>query len=275
MDAITLIKVKALPQVLVPSRLYLVKGDNDSAFNFYMTDKVGSVVFSAQAYDQQAANAFISALRNAPGGLAGLDSNRVLSSAIKLNGQDTVIQGPTGDPIWVDMVSQFETITSGKANYPSFGTIYGNFQGLIFEKNLMNQVWADYHINHDIALNTKLYPHVHWMPLTSSAGTVRWGFEYAIAKGHGQQAFGATTTVYVTQSFPANSQYLHMVAEVSDADAILSSRVEPDSFIKMRIFRDATHVLDTYSASVHAWCCDLHYQATRIGTKNKAPNFFN
>ncbi len=274
MDAITLVKVKALPETLTPSRLYLVKADNDATFGFYMTDKLGVVVVSAQAYDQQAANTFISSLRNTPGGLAGVDSNRVLSALVKINGQDTAIQGPGGEPVWVDMVSPFETTTSGKANYPSFGTVYGNFQGLIFEKGLMNQVWADYHMNHDIALGTKVYPHVHWMPLTASAGEVRWGFEYAIAKSHGRQAFGATTTVYVNQSFPANSQHTHMVAEVSDLDAILSASIEPDTFIKMRVFRDATHALDTYNGNVHAWCCDLHYQTNRIGTKNKAPNFF-
>ena len=43
---------------------------------------------------------------------------------------------------------------------------------------------------------------------------------------------------------------------------------------KMRVFRDATHALDTYNGNVHAWCCDLHYQTNRIGTKKKAPNFF-
>ena len=65
-----------------------------------------------------------------------------------------------------------------------------------------------------------------------------------------------------------------VVAEVSDLDAILSASIEPDTFIKMRVFRDATHALDTYNGNVHAWCCDLHYQTNRIGTKNKAPNFF-
>lgn len=51
MDTITLVKVKTLPQVLVPSRLYLVKPDNAETFGFYMTDKAGAVVFSAQIYD--------------------------------------------------------------------------------------------------------------------------------------------------------------------------------------------------------------------------------
>lgn len=182
--------------------------------------------------------------------------------------------GPSLDYVWTDLEATFVTTPTGKANNPSLGVIYGNFQGLIFSKDTMNQVWVDYHIDHDIALNTKLYPHVHWMPLSNAAGTVRWGFEYAIAKGHGQQAFSGSTTVYVNQSFPSNSQYKHMVAEVSEIDAILSAKIEPDSFIKMRVFRDATHAIDTYNSNVHAWCCDLHYQVARIGTKNKSPNFY-
>lgn len=137
----------------------------------------------------------------------------------------------------------------------------------------MNQVWIDFHINHDIALGTKLYPHIHWMPLGTTAGTVRWGFQYILAKGHGQSKFSVNSnTIYVDHLITANDQYRHIVTEVPDNLAILSSEVEPDTVLKFRIFREGAN--DSYSGKVHAWQADLHYQIARLGTKNKVPNFF-
>jgi uncharacterized protein YqiB (DUF1249 family) len=99
--------------------------------------------------------------------------------------------------------------------------------------------------------------------------------EYTLAKGHQQQKFPATVTVYIQTVVPANSLLTHMVSEVSDADALLSSSIEPDTVVKVRIFRDASHVNDTYPDAIHAWQSDLHYQSARIGTRHKSPNFFN
>jgi hypothetical protein len=63
-----------------------------------------------------------------------------------------------------------------------------------------------------------------------------------------------------------------MVSEVSEQFAILSQEIEPDSVVKMRVFRDAA--VDSYNGTVHAWQGDLHYQMGRLGTVNKAPNFY-
>lgn len=174
--------------------------------------------------------------------------------------------------VWRDEKASFTIKSTGNSN-PTIGEYLPGFTGLIFSGTSMNQVWIDFHIDHDIALGTKIYPHVHWMPLTNTAGTVRWGFQYIIAKGHGQAAFPTeSTTVYVNHAFTSGKQYFHMVTEVPEIDAILSSEVEPDSVIKMRIFRDAVN--DSHNENIHAWQADLHYQVARIGTINKAPNFF-
>lgn len=63
-----------------------------------------------------------------------------------------------------------------------------------------------------------------------------------------------------------------MVTEVPEVDAILSSEIEPDSVIKMRIFRDGVN--DTHGSNIHGMFSDLHYQIARVGTINKAPNFY-
>lgn len=176
------------------------------------------------------------------------------------------------DYIWNDLKDPFVVRAVQGGNNPTWDTFFNNIQGLKFSGTTMNQVWCDFHIEHDIAKNTKIYPHVHWMPTSNNSGTVRWGFEYTIAKSHGQQQFPSTTTVYSTTTINSNSIWLNSIGEVSDNDAILSNDIEPDSIIKMRIFRDATN--DTYPDYVAAWQADIHYQVARLGTRNRMPNFY-
>jgi hypothetical protein len=206
---------------------------------------------------------------NKPNGVAGLDSN---GNLIALDGQETDIKS-NNNFIWEDLVHQFSAKASG-GNNPVFQSVWGNFQGYVFSQSAMNQVWCDFHIRHDYAMGTNMYPHIHWCPITTDTGTVRWGIEYTVAKGHGQQAFPATTTVYVEQTITTNSNQKHMVAEVSDVNAIPGNLIEPDAVIKLRIFRDAAHANDTFPAIVHAWQVDIHYRVGQLGTRNKAPNFF-
>lgn len=176
---------------------------------------------------------------------------------------------------WKDNTQPMSVRGNG-ANSPSFGVIFGNMQGYLWDPATMNQCWVDFHILHDYAAGTMMFPHVHWMPTTTNTGTVRWGIEYTVAKGHQQQAFSTSTvTVYLEYTIAnANQRYLHIVTETPDALAIPATNLEIDGFIKTRVFRDAAHPNDTYPDNVHAWCVDLHYQAAQFSTINKAPNFF-
>lgn len=177
------------------------------------------------------------------------------------------------DYVWKDEKSNFVIKATSGSNNPSFGEYIPGFQGILFSGTSLNQIWVDFHIDHDIALNTQIFPHVHWMPLNDTTGTVRWGFEYIIAKGHGQSAFPSSSTIItVDHTVPLNSKFKHMITEVPQNLGILSSEIEPDTVIKMRIFRDGVN--DTHNFNVHAWQADLHYQVARIGTKRRMPNFF-
>lgn len=135
------------------------------------------------------------------------------------------------------------------------------------------EAFGHFHIDHDYSLGTALYPHIHWTVNSSSVGTVRWGFEYSFAKGHQQAAFGPTTTIYVEQTTDGTA-YKHYVAEVSDADAIPGTGIEPDTIIMCRVFRDAISTADNYDGAAFGICLDLHYQADKLTTINKRPNFY-
>lgn len=133
--------------------------------------------------------------------------------------------------------------------------------------------YGNWHIDHDYALGTPLFLHIHWTTNATLTGTVRWGFEYTVAKGHQQASFGPTTTVYVEQA-ATGTQYMHYVGEVSPANTIPGTGIEPDTVILCRVFRDATHPNDTFDDQVFGVALDLHYQADRATTPNKAPNFY-
>lgn len=199
-------------------------------------------------------------------------TTRQSSPVVAIDGQNTPLQ-TNGRYVWKDEKASFVVKAVGGKNNPTWGTLFSGFEGLIFPTAVMTQVWVDFHIDHDIALNTKVYPHVHWMPLTQESGTVRWCFQYVIAKGHGQSVFPTTSqTITVDHRFSAGSMRMHMVTEVPEIAAIVSSEIEPDSVIKMRVYRDGG--FDTYRGGVHAWQADLHYQVARVGTVNRSPNFY-
>ena len=187
------------------------------------------------------------------------------------------VYGTAGtDFVWRDLIGQIDTRGTG-TNDPAWTLITGSTSmwAHVFSATVMQQFWTTFHINHDWA-GTPIYPHIHWFNAAAApnTGNVVWGFEYVVAKGHNQQAFPltATTTVYVTQACPA-TRYQHMIAEVALADVIPITNIEVDSLIHMRVFRDATNVADTCTDQVFGLMADCHYQASQIGTKNKAPNF--
>lgn len=174
---------------------------------------------------------------------------------------------------WRDNIVPFD-VEAGNPNAPVLNVIRGGIKRYTFFAGELSEASASWHIDHDYAPGTKLYLHVHWVCPTAALGTARWGFEYTVAKGHQQQAFPEPTTVYVEQA-TNGVPYMHYVGEVSEANAIDGAAlgIEPDTIILVRCFRDGAHVNDTLAADVFGICLDLHYQADRLTTPNKAPNF--
>ncbi len=200
--------------------------------------------------------------------LVGVSSGDSLSLATSLTfGTSAEIFTGSNNIGWRDITSDINVKGTG-SNNPSWATIRNGISAYSFSATVMQEAWVNFHINHDYALGTPVYLHVHWVNPGTNTGTVRWGFEYSYAKGHGQEAFPASQTVYVEQ---AASQYTHMIAEISTG--ILDTVLEPDGIIMVRVFRDATHANDTCTDAVALVMSDVHYQASKWATKNKAPNF--
>ena len=176
---------------------------------------------------------------------------------------------------WRDLIGDINVRGTAGAATPAWTAIAG-LGGLFayeFSATVNKEVWINYHVDHDYAMGTAIYLHTHWLNSAASpnTGTVTWGFEYTLAKGHQQTAFPATETVYATQTC-SGTRYMHHIAEISLADAVPGTNIEPDTLILVRIFRDAVN--DTCSDAVHLLLADCHYQADRFSTMNKSPDFY-
>ncbi len=176
---------------------------------------------------------------------------------------------------WRDLVGN-PTVRGVGAADPDWKAITGltGMWGYSFSASTMQQIWFTFHLDHDYAPGTPIYLHVHWLNAAAvpNTGNVRWGLQYTYARGHQQQAFPAATTVYVTQA-AQSTRYMHMIAEVADADVVPSTNLQTDGLLLVRAFRDAANAGDTCTDEVFMLTMDCHYQSDRHATRNKAPDF--
>jgi hypothetical protein len=173
---------------------------------------------------------------------------------------------------WRDNIVQV-SVDPNNPNSATLNVFRGGIQAYTFFDGEMTECFANFHIDHDYAPGTALYPHIHWACGSSTSGTVRWGVEYSYAKGHGQEPFSEPVTIYVEQTSDG-TPYKHYVAEVSDAQAIPGTGIETDGILICRFFREGAHVNDTLECDAFVFCVDLHYQASQYATPRKAPDFF-
>ncbi len=173
---------------------------------------------------------------------------------------------------WKDQLTDLSSGRVAGANTPTWAAFVGGISAYSFSATLMNEMWFNIHIPHEFRPGTRIYPHVHWSVLGTNTGTVRWGFEYTVAKGHAMAGFGATQTVYVEQAYPGQTggAPTHMIAEVSDANAIAYD-FEPDTVVMFRLFRDAANVADTQTAAAFAFYADIHFQSDENETTTRFP----
>lgn len=127
-----------------------------------------------------------------------------------------------------------------------------------------------FHVNHDVKIGGKGYMHIHWTTNGADVQPVKWEFQISRALGHNQEYFSAETSYFVEQT--PNGAWRHMIAEVSDLDAI--TLTEPDELLLVTVRRVTNGGIDN-TDTVFGLTVDFHYEADRDTTPNKAPNFYN
>lgn len=174
--------------------------------------------------------------------------------------------------VWKDLTVQLSQASAkNAANDPTWAVLVGGIYAWSFPAGADKELFLAFHINHDIKPGSLMYPHVHWSPGNNNTGVCRWVLEYTVAKGHGQEVFGATNTIVLEQA-GSGTPLMHQIIETDENNAIVAPEV--DSLIIMRLAREGSHANDTLTDGAFGLTVDFHYQANATGTVNKAPDFY-
>ena len=172
--------------------------------------------------------------------------------------------------IWKDLIAEFIPARGGAINEPAWADI-GN--------GIVMSAWAAgeelpvaYHVNHDYALGTDAYPHIHFMCADSqgAGAQVTWRFSYVIARGHsqGDSLTAATTDIDMTYTYTGSEvPGEHIVLECNNAQAF--DLLEPDTVVLAQVILLSENV----TGVIYGIQADLHYQADVEGTISKSPDF--
>lgn len=143
--------------------------------------------------------------------------------------------------------SQWEDVNINPVQVRSFGSSPSvitipntTIQVAAFSPTSIEEVSTGFEIPHAAKLNGTISWHLHWAPTSATAGTVRWGLEYAFFKD-GTAPVVASTTIYAEDAASGVAWQKQSIG--------LGSVVGPDELglnVAFRLFRDATHVNDTY-----------------------------
>lgn len=170
---------------------------------------------------------------------------------------------------WRDLVSDVNV--RGSVSVPAWSQMGSSpFWGFLFQLN--DEAWAVFHIDHDYKPGSPIYLHTHWTSDGSDVNTVRWEFTYTVAKGHNQSNFNMTGTTVTVTTTPNGTAWRHYISEIGTG--ISSSEFEPDALIIVRI-RRITNGGTNNGDDIFLLKTDAHYQADRLTTPNKAPNFYS
>lgn len=206
----------------------------------------------------------------------GLTINKASGNGIKVD-TDTPTFG------WRDLRGFMLPDTVG-LNAPTLSTfIGGSVRRFAYTAN--DKMDLEFHIDHDYAMGTDTFIHIHWGHNgTAISGNFVVSFVYTYAKGFNQGIFSAEKTVtmtYNTVNIATTPRYAHRIDEIQlssnggSATLLDSALIEPDGVIGVNMTVTSTPTITGGSPNEpFIFFCDIHYQSTNIGTKQKAPNFY-
>lgn len=210
-----------------------------------------------------------------------IGSSNINTAVVKLDErldalEDNVIVSNSGNLTavgWKDNIIPIIPSRSNASDSPLWTDIGNGIEACVFADSKIQSNTIHFHINHDYMINTPIYPHVHWLPLSNSTGNVVWqlSYKYAKAFGQGEVLTGTLSTITLIQNANGITGE-HLTTEVDDLHTI-NGISEPDIVLVMSLKRLGSDVRDTFAGSVAALFVDLHYMSDMDHTPNKRPDF--
>jgi hypothetical protein len=175
---------------------------------------------------------------------------------------------------WKDLTGYIIVDANSATHRPTFGLFVGNIKAWQF--SIDDEIFIQFHLPHDWVPGTDLYIHTHWAhnSVSTPIGTCTWSFESSFAKGFNQAAYSNTVTTSVIADMAVPTRQ-HIVSETqlsgTGINLLSTTDLEVDGLILMRVSLTG----NTSGVNPFLQFCDIHYQSTNIGTKNKAPGFYS
>lgn len=167
---------------------------------------------------------------------------------------------------WNDLNSGYSYEKGSSA--PTLTTLVGNLKADAFSgSGPTDLIHGSFEILHDYKEGTDLYPHVHWMPTTNGAGTVKWVLDYGVAKTG--SVLSVDGTIPVTQA-ASGVAYQEQVIEFGTA--ITGTNLKVGDQIVWTLSRPSSAPEDDYAGSAALISFGVHYQTDDIGSINRFSN---
>lgn len=178
------------------------------------------------------------------------------------------IQGlTTNTPIWRD--KHAELIFTANTGYlsPDSEAFVGGILAYAFDPDLEESLGTRFTFDHDVQEDAEMYPHIRWSSSDDQVGVVRWCMEFTIASREG--VFLDVVKLFFEQSTTgAIHEYLYIEHQSETIKA-----PKPDSMIVGRVYRDSTHINDTYTGDAFLHTATFHYLSDKIGTPRRDADY--
>lgn len=167
--------------------------------------------------------------------------------------------------VWEDVRVPGNTVVKQSTGPDDINPL-GNLEVLGFADNATESVSFSIQLPHSYKLGSTIYPHVHWMPISTNTGDVRWGLEYSWAD-YGT-TFPSPTTIYVndTAGGVANE---HQFASFPSISAGANAGQQVSSMLICRLFREGGNAADTHSGDAAFLEFDIHIEIDTFGSRTE------
>lgn len=169
---------------------------------------------------------------------------------------DGTLYLPTGG--WDDLTYPVTALNPlGAASDPTRSNVDGLLE---FSATATNLIAGVAHMPHRKAIGTKIRPHIHWYPATTSAGNVVWKLEYKLC-GPSEDIPAAYTEQTITVAAPGAVRHVLSAFTAFDPQ-------ENDLGLVMlwRLSRLGGDVADTYGGVARLMEFDIHFWQDSIGS---------
>lgn len=146
----------------------------------------------------------------------------------------------------------------------------GSLRALHFEQSHHDEIYFEIQMPHAWKEGSNIYPHVHWAPVSATAGNVVWQLDYSWANNG--ETFGAPATMTSDATAAGGTAWVHKGNPLRDGSGnafISGAGKKISSMLVCRIHRDAGAGADTLAADAAFLEFDIHYEVDSFGSRQE------